>query len=46
MTQIWYSLRLSDKDYWFVISRLQELVEASSLEELTEGTTKMNQDQF
>ena len=46
MTQIWYSLRLSDKDYRLVISKLQELVEASSLEELTEGTMKMNKDQF
>ena len=46
MTQIWYSLRLSDMDYRLVISRLQELVEASSLEELTKGTMKMNQDQF
>ena len=44
--QIWYSLRLSDMDYRLVISRLKELVEASSLEELTKGTMKMNQDQF
>ena len=44
--QIWYSLRLSDMYYRLVISRLKELVEASSLEELTKGTMKMNQDQF
>ena len=33
-------------DYRLVISRLQELVEASSLEELTKGTMKMNQGHF
>ena len=32
--------------YRLVISRLQELVEASSLEELTKGTMKMNQGHF
>ena len=46
VTQIWYSLRLSDMVYRLVISRLQELVEASSLEELTKGTMKMNQGHF
>lgn len=29
VTQIWYSLRLNDKDYCLVISMLQELIEAS-----------------
>lgn len=46
VTQIWYSLRLSDMVYRLVISKLQELVEASSLEELTKGTMKMNQGHF
>ena len=46
VTQIWYSLRLSDMVYRLVISRLQELVEASSLEELTKGTMKMNHGHF
>ena len=46
VTQIWYSLCLSDVDSRLVISRLQELVEASSLEELTKGTMKMNQGHF
>ena len=46
MTHIWYSLRLNDMDYRLVISRLQELVEASSLEELTKGTMKINRGHF
>ena len=46
VTQIWYSLGLSDVDSRLVISRLQELVEASSLEELTKGTMKRNQGHF
>ena len=46
VTQIWYSLRLNDKDYCFVISMLQELIEASNLEELTKGTMQINREQF
>ena len=46
VTQIWYSLRLSEEDFQLVIRTLQELTEASSLEELTGGAMKMNQRQF
>ena len=42
MTQIWYSLRLSEDDYQLVIRTLQELILASSLEELTNGAMKIN----
>ena len=45
MTQIWYSLRLSEEDYQLVIRTLKELILASSLEELTNGAMKMNQGQ-
>ncbi len=44
VTQIWYSLRLSKEDFKFVIRTLQELIHASSLEELTKGTMKIEQD--
>ena len=44
VTQVWYSLRLSDGDFRLVKSSLQELIHASSLEELTKGTLKMEQD--
>ena len=40
MTQIWYSLRLSEEDYQLVIRTLKELILASSLEELTNGAMK------
>ena len=46
VTQIWYSLRLSEKDQQLVIRTLQELIQASNLEELTRGAMKMNQAQF
>ena len=46
VTQIWYSLRLSEEDFQLVIRTLQELIEASSLYELTGGAMKMNQRQF
>lgn len=46
VTQIWYSLRLNDKDYCLVISMLQELIEASNLDEPTKGTMQMNREQF
>ena len=46
MTQIWYSLRLSEEDFQFLLRTLQELVEASSLEELTNGQMKMHTGQF
>ena len=46
VTQIWYSLRLSEEDFQLVIRTLQELIEASSLEELTGGAMKMNHRQF
>ena len=44
MTQIWYSLRLSEEDFGLVMRALQELIHASSLEELTRGTMTMEQD--
>ena len=44
MTQIWYSLRLSEEDFTLVMRTLQELIHASSLEELTRGTMKLEQD--
>ena len=44
MTQIWYSLRLSEVDFKLLMRTLQELIHASSLEELTRGTMKMDQD--
>ncbi|KAL9964394.1 hypothetical protein ACROYT_G028029 [Oculina patagonica] len=44
VTQIWYSLRLSEEDYKLVLRTLQELIHASSLEELTKGTMKIEQD--
>ena len=44
MTQIWYSLRLSEEDYKLVMLTLQELIHASSLEELTKGTMNIGQD--
>ncbi|KAJ7337101.1 hypothetical protein OS493_009953 [Desmophyllum pertusum] len=46
VTQIWYSLRLSEEDHQLVINTLQELIQASSLEELTRGTMKIEQDQL
>lgn len=46
VTQIWYSLRLSGKDQQLVICTLEELIQASNLEELTKGAMKMDQDQF
>lgn len=44
--QIWYSLRLSERDQQLVIRTLKELIQASHLEESTRGAMKMNQDQF
>ena len=44
MTQIWYSLRLSEEDFRLVMRTLQELINASSLEELTGGTMTIEQD--
>ena len=44
MTQIWYSLRLSEEDFKLLMRTLQELIQASSLEELTRGTMMMEQD--
>ncbi|KAJ7337097.1 hypothetical protein OS493_009949 [Desmophyllum pertusum] len=46
VTQMWYSLWLSEEDHQLVISTLQELIQASSLEELTRGTMKIEQDQL
>ena len=46
LTQIWYSLRLSEEDYKLLMRTLQELIHASSLEELTKGTMKIEQDNF
>ncbi|KAL9975704.1 hypothetical protein ACROYT_G012898 [Oculina patagonica] len=46
VTQIWYSLRLSEKDHQLVISTLQELIHVSNLEELTRGILKMEQGQL
>ncbi len=44
MTQIWYSLRLSEENYKLVMRTLQELIHAPSLEELTKGKMKIEQD--
>ena len=44
--QIWYSLRLSGKDHQLVIRTLQELIQASNLEELTRGKMNMEQNQL
>ena len=44
VTQVWYSLRLSEEDFKLVMRTLQELIHASSLEELTRGTMTMEQD--
>ncbi len=44
VTQIWYSLRLSEEDFKLVMRTLQELIHASSLEELTKGTMKIEKD--
>lgn len=46
MTQIWYSLRLSEDDYKLVINALEELIQTSSLEELTGDTMRMEQNQL
>ena len=46
VTQIWYSLRLNEEDFRLVMHTLQELIHASSLEDLTRGTMKMEQDHF
>ena len=46
VTQIWYSLRLSEEDFQLVIRTLQELIKASSLEELTQGRIEMPQSHF
>ena len=44
MTQIWYSLRLSEEDFRLVMRTLQELIHVASLEEMTNGTIKIEQD--
>ena len=44
VTQIWYSLRLSEDDFRLVMCTIQELIHASSLEELTRGTMSIEQD--
>ena len=44
MTQIWYSLRLNEEDFKLAMHTIQELIHASSLEELTRSTMKMEQD--
>ena len=46
VTQIWYSLWLSEEDFQFVIRMLQELIEVSSLDELTGEAMKMDKGQF
>ena len=46
VTQIWYSLRLSEEDFQLVIRTLRELIKASSLEEMTGGAMKMNEKHF
>ena len=46
VTQIWYSLWLSEDDFQLVIRTLQELIEAASLEELTGGAMKVSQVQL
>jgi len=44
VTQIWYSLRLSEDDFRLVMYTLQELIHASSLEKLTRGKMSIEQD--
>ena len=44
VTQMWYSLRLSEEDFKLVMCTLQELIHASSLEGLTRGIMRMEQD--
>ena len=44
MTQISLSLRLNEEDFRLVMHALQELIHASSLEDLTRGTMKIEQD--
>ena len=44
VTQIWYSLRLSEEDNKLIMRTLEELIHASSLEELTKGAMKIEQD--
>ena len=44
VTQIWYSLRLNEEDFVLVMRTLQELIHASSLEELTRGTMTIDHD--
>ena len=46
MTQIWYSLRLSEEDYQLVIRTLHELIQAPGLEEVTSGAMKMDRGQL
>jgi len=46
VTQIWYSLRLSEGNFRLVMHTIQELIHASSLEELTRGTMMMEKDHF
>ena len=46
MTQIWYSLRLSEGNFRLVMHTIQELIHASSIEELTGGTMMMEKDHF
>ena len=46
VTHIWYSLWLSEEDFQLVTRTLRELIQASSLEELTGGTMKVTQVQL
>ena len=46
VTQIWYSLRLSEEDYRLVTDTLRDLTQVSSLEEVTGGIMSMNSEQF
>ena len=43
---MWYSLRLSEEDYKHLMRTLQELIHATSVEELTKGTMKIEQDRL
>ncbi|XP_031575081.1 uncharacterized protein LOC116308741 [Actinia tenebrosa] len=46
VTQIWYSLYLSEEDHQFVIACLRDLIQISNLEVITHGIMKMNAEQF
>ena len=46
VTQVWYSLRISEHTYSFLKNALQQLTTATSLEELTGGVMAADKQQF